>query len=171
MSDFDWKDIPFFSDMTGEELEKVKPIFEIMTLEKDRKLIREGDKGDHMFVLVEGKVKVTKSMIIEGLHLPLAEVRDPRKVLATLDGSACPVFGEMALLDEDLRSATVETVEDSRFLKTGRTEIFDLLGREPAIGCKLLTVLGKRLAANVRRTNQELIKLTTALALALSQTK
>jgi CRP-like cAMP-binding protein len=110
-------------------------------------------------------------MILEGLHLPLEEVRNPRKVLATVDGSHCPVFGEMALLDEDTRSATVETLEDSRFLKTGRNDFFELVGREPAVGCKLLTVLGRRLAANVRRSNAELIKLTTALALALSQSR
>ena len=171
MTDFDWKNISFFSDLTEAELDRVKPLFEVMGLEKGQKLIREGDTGDHMYVLVEGKVRVTKSMMVEGLHLPLAEVRDPRKVLATLDSSACPIFGEIALLDEDLRSATVETVEDSRFLKTGRDEFYELLKREPAIGCKLLTILGKRLSSTIRRTNSELVKLTTALALALSQTK
>jgi CRP-like cAMP-binding protein len=171
MHDFHWKDIPIFQDMTDGELDKVRPIFDIVSLEKNQKLIKEGDTGDHMFVLVHGKVRVTKSMIVEGLHLPLEEVRNPRKVLATLDSSICPVFGEMALLDEDLRSATVETVEDSRFLKTSRDQFFDLVSREPVIGCKLLTILGRRLAANVRRSNSELIKLTTALALALSQVK
>lgn len=171
MHDFKWTDIPIFQNMSELELEKVKPIFEVLALEKDTKLIKEGDKGDDMFVLVDGKVRVTKSMIIEGLHLPLEEVRNPRKVLATLDSSVCPVFGEMALLDEDERSATVETLEDSRFLRTTRDQFFDLVEREPVVGAKLLTVLGKRLASNVRRANSELIKLTTALALALSQTK
>jgi CRP-like cAMP-binding protein len=171
MHDFKWTSIPIFQDMSEQELEKVKPIFKVVSIEKDNKLIKEGEKGDHMFVLVEGKVRVTKSMIIEGLHLPLEEVRNPRKVLATLDSTVCPVFGEMALLDEDQRSATVETLEDSRFLKTSREQFFDLVRREPVVGCKLLTILGRRLAANVRRANSELIKLTTALALALSQTK
>lgn len=171
MRDFNWREISIFQDMADAELEAVKPIFELVTLEKGQKLIKEGDTGNHMYVLVEGKVRVTKSMILEGLHLPLEEVRNPRKVLATVDDSHCPVFGEMALLDEDTRSATVETLEDSKFLKTGRDEFFELVGREPAVGCKLLTVLGRRLAANVRRSNAELIKLTTALALALSQSR
>jgi CRP-like cAMP-binding protein len=78
-----------------------------------------------------------------------------------------PVFGEVALIDSDQRSATVTATVDSIFLVTSREKFFDLAGREPELGVKLLLTLGKRMAATIRRSNSEVVKLTTALALSL----
>jgi CRP-like cAMP-binding protein len=62
-------------------------------------------------------------------------------------------------------------VEDCRFLRTDRDRFFQLVEREPCLGSTLLAILGKRLAETVRRSNTELIKLTTALALALARSR
>lgn len=169
MASFNWKDIALFHDMTDDELERIKPIFETVTIDAGQKVITEGETGDQMFILVSGQVRISKSMIIQGMSLPLQELQDTRKVLATLDGSVCPLFGEMALIDLDTRSATVETLASSRFLVTDRDRFFQLVKAEPTIGVMLLTALSKRLASTVRKSNSELVKLTTALALALSR--
>ncbi|NJB68104.1 CRP-like cAMP-binding protein [Desulfobaculum xiamenense] len=169
MDKFQWTNVALFADFPPEELERVKPIFSTFSVDKGEKLIAEGDTGDEMYILVKGRVRITKSMLIKGMSVPLEELKDPRKVLATLDGALCPLFGEMALIDRDTRSATVETLEPCEFLRTDRARFFDLLEREPIIGVRLLTALSKRLAATVRKNNSELIKLTTALALALSR--
>lgn len=169
MASFNWKDIALFHDMNDPELERIKPIFEIVTLEAGEKVIAEGETGDQMFILVSGRVRISKSMIIQGMSLPLQELQNTRKVLATLDGSMCPLFGEMALIDLDTRSATVETLESSKFLVTDRDRFFEFVKAEPVIGVHLLTALSKRLATTVRKSNSELVKLTTALALALSR--
>ncbi len=79
------------------------------------------------------------------------------------------MFGEIALIDRDQRSATVTVVEDSEFLVTDRLKFFDFVENHPQTGSKLLMTIGKRLTATVRRNNNELVKLTTALALALSR--
>ena len=45
MHDFKWTSIPIFQDMSEQELDKVKPIFEVVSIEKDNKLIKEGEKA------------------------------------------------------------------------------------------------------------------------------
>ena len=169
MSPIPWSSVALFEDLPPELLEKIKPIFTLSRREAGEQIIVEGELGDEMYILTTGRVRITKSMIIQGMQLPLAELEDPRKVLATLDHAACPIFGEMALLDRDLRSATVETLEPSEFLVTDRDRFFSLLEGEPLLGYRLLTSLARRLAATIRKNNSELVKLTTALALALAR--
>ncbi len=169
MKDFQWTKVAIFAEMSPEEVTEIKGIFDVVDVAAGEKVITEGDMADEMYILIEGRVRITKSMLIQGMSLPLTELRDTRKVLATLDGDLCPLFGEMALLDRDTRSATVETLLPCKFLVTDRDRFFDLVQRQPVIGAKLLTALGKRLAFTVRKNNSELVKLTTALALALSR--
>lgn len=123
------------------------------------------------FILVNGRVRITKSMLLKDMNLPIMEIENPRKVLATLDESDYPIFGEIALIDRDTRSATIQVLEDADFLVTNRMRFFELLGKEPALGSKLLLALAKRMAGTVRKGNSELIKVSTALALALSKFK
>lgn len=166
-----WGNISLFEGFSQKWLDHVRSIFDSRDLPAGQDLIREGEAGDELYILVSGKVRITKSMLIEGMNLPIMESDDPRKVLATLDGSNYPIFGEIALLDEDIRSATITVVEDSQFIVTNRERFFSLVGREPELGCALFATFGKRLAATVRRNNSELIKLSTALALALSRVR
>jgi CRP-like cAMP-binding protein len=108
-------------------------------------------------------------MLLSEVAIPIPGLQNSRKVLATLESDRFPFFGEMALLDKDVRSASVETLEPAQFLKTNRDAFFALTTSHPRIGVLLLTNLGRLLAQNVRKGNREQIKLTTALALALSR--
>ncbi|MBN2141658.1 MAG: cyclic nucleotide-binding domain-containing protein [Desulfovibrionaceae bacterium] len=166
-----WSQIPLFKDFPAEWLDKVKPLFEKTSRKAGETLVSEGEQGDEMYILVRGRVRVTKSMVLKDMELPLLDLEHPRKVLATLDETSYPVFGEIALIDRDTRSATITVLEDSEFLVTHRDRFFDLLDREPVLGCRLLMVLGQRLAATIRKGNAELIKFSTALALALSRVR
>jgi len=171
MSEFRWDNVALFQGFDPEDLDKIKGLFSTLGVEDGTKIITEGEQGDEMYILVKGRVRITKAMLIPGMSIPLQELNNPRKVLATLDGEHSPIFGEMALLDSDTRSATVEAVLPSEFLVTDRERFFAFITREPVLGCRLLAVLGRRLAAAVRKNNSDLVKLTTALALALSRTK
>lgn len=166
----DWTKIALFEGFPEDWLKDVAAIFEQVDKAAGDTLIEEGDPGDELYILIHGKVRVSKAMLAKGMNLPIMDLNDPRKVLATLDDSSYPVFGEMALIDQDLRSATIAVLEDSRFLVTDRDRFFELVEKNPALGNRLLVVIGKRLAATIRRNNAELVKLSTALALALSRT-
>jgi CRP-like cAMP-binding protein len=165
----DWTGIPLFSGLARKDLDVVRDLFKPVSFDKGQTVVAEGTEGDEMFILVKGRVKVTKSMLLAEVAIPIPGLQNSRKVLATLDSSQFPFFGEMALLDRDVRSASVETVESATFLKTSREAFFSLTNQHPRIGVLLLTNLGRLLARNVRKGNREQIKLTTALALALSR--
>ncbi|WP_320173798.1 cyclic nucleotide-binding domain-containing protein [Maridesulfovibrio sp.] len=168
MADY-WMSIPLFQNLEEKELQQVKSIFANIAVCSGTEIISEGEVGDEMFILVDGKVRITKAMLMKGMSLPLSEIKNTCKVLANLDDSSYPMFGEIALIDRDQRSATVTVVEDSEFLVTDRLKFFDFVENHPQTGSKMLMTIGKRLTATVRRNNNELVKLTTALALALSR--
>jgi CRP/FNR family cyclic AMP-dependent transcriptional regulator len=170
MSEFtDWRSISVFRDLSDRDLELVREIFTSRCVAAGQNLITEGEDGDELFILIQGKVRISKSMLLGNISVPLLAMDDPRKVLAVLDDSQYPLFGEIALIDRDTRSATIHVLEDSEFLVTDRDRFFELARREPALGFHLLLAVTRRLAATVRRNNQELVKLTTALALALDR--
>lgn len=166
-----WGTISLFQGLPDSMLEKVKAIFETRTVPGGSDLITEGDQGDEMFILIHGRVRITKSMLLKDMNLPLMEVGNPRKVLATLDQRDYPIFGEIALIDRDTRSATIQVLDDADFLVTDRNRFYELLEKEPALGARLLKQLAKRMAGTIRKNNSELIKVSTALALALSRYK
>lgn len=171
LGDIHWSQISLFEGMSPGMIDKVKPIFDMRSVESGENLITEGEPGDEMFILVHGRVRITKSMLLKDMRLPLMEIDNPRKTLATLDEASYPVFGEIALIDKDIRSATIQVLDDADFLTTSRHRFFELAQREPALGAKLLMAIAKRMAGTIRKSNGELIKVSTALALALSRYK
>jgi CRP-like cAMP-binding protein len=84
--------------------------------------------------------------------------------LRALDG-VC--FGEMALLENEVRSATVTALTDCSLLELHHQEFLALIRENPQIGVKLLLSLAQLLSRHLRKSNQDVIKLTTALAIAL----
>jgi CRP-like cAMP-binding protein len=167
MSGIDFSAIPVFQGLSQAEIGKVESIFHEEARPAGSVVITEGQTGEEMYILVRGRVQISKAMLMAGMSVPLLNMATPRKVLATLDDTSHPVFGEVALIDSDQRSATVTAITDATFLVTSREQFFDLARREPELGVKLLLTLGRRMAATIRRSNAEVVKLTTALALSL----
>lgn len=171
LSDVRWEHISLFNDFAPSSIDKVRTLFDIRSIDAGYDLITEGEEGDEMFILIDGRVRITKSMLLKDMNLPIMEVDNPRKTLATLDERNYPIFGEIALIDRDTRSATIQVLEDADFLVTDRVRFFEFIEREPALGARLLMAIAKRMAGTVRNSNSELIKVSTALALALSRFK
>jgi CRP-like cAMP-binding protein len=101
-------------------------------------LFREGDKGEEMFILQSGKVKISK------------KIRGVEKTLATLEKGE--FFGEMAILNDKPRSASAETVEDSDMLVIDRKTFETLLRSNVEIAIRFI----KRLADRLRETNDQM---------------
>lgn len=168
MSQLRLESISLFAHLTPEERELVRPIFFLRAYPASSRVITENEAGREMFILVKGKVRIMKTMLLPGLGSDILAMKDPSKVLATLTGEAHPMFGEMGLVSDSPRSATVETLEESSFLVTDRERFFGLVEQEPRLGARLLASLCERMAEMVRSSNAEVMKLTTALALILS---
>ena len=169
MGEASWARAELFAGLPPGELDAVRPFFDTVELPAGRDVIVEGAPGDDMFILVSGRVRVRKAMVQKGIAVPALEAEAGGKTLADLSDAQSPFFGEMALLDRDIRSASVTCLTDCRFLRIDRDRFFRFLAERPEIGVKLVTALAKRLARVVRKNNNEIVKLTTALALVLSR--
>jgi CRP/FNR family cyclic AMP-dependent transcriptional regulator len=68
-------------------------------------------------------------------------------------------FGEMALLEDDNRSATAVALSETRLIGIFHPDLFDLFDRKPDLGIKVLSKLANMLAQRLRKTNLELQQL------------
>lgn len=125
-------------------------------------IIREGDPGDSLFIMQSGEVEITKQ-----LTLVLDEDTPKERVFIRLNAENGVYFGEMALLENETRSATVTALTDCSLLELHQKDFLDLTEHNPAMGVKLLLRLAQVLSRHLRKTNQDVVKLTTALAVSL----
>lgn len=112
----------------------------------DEAICREGEKGDAMYVIQSGKVKITK-------HTHAGEI-----TLATLESGN--MFGEMALFDKLPRSATAVALGEARVLSIDRKKLFTTISHDPTLVFKILETMSQR----IRRLNENLAGLKEARA-------
>ena len=125
-------------------------------------IIREGDPGDSLFIMQTGEVEITKQ-----LTLVMDEDTPKERVFIRLNAENGVYFGEMALLENETRSATVTALTDCSLLELHQKDFQDLIEMNPVMGVKLLLRLAQVLSGHLRKTNQDVVKLTTALAVSL----
>jgi phosphoserine phosphatase RsbU/P len=129
-----------FSDLKPEHLRELTSAAVQNTYPPDMVLCHEGELEHTFYVVMEGKVKVTRRM---------EDGRD--RLLATLGGGS--FFGEMALIENKPRSGSVTTVETTTVLEFPE-ELFDsLLERSPSLGLAMV----KKVSANLRASDQAAI--------------
>ena len=108
-------------------------------------IITEGESGDEVFVLSEGTVDIIKSTIY-----------GDKFVVATLDADAHCVFGEMAMIDSDKRSATVRAKTDCVTFSMTRKDFDRFCEEHPRSGVELLRMISINLVRNIRLENNNL---------------
>jgi CRP/FNR family cyclic AMP-dependent transcriptional regulator len=124
--------IPLFSHVVEADLEQIASHLIERRYPRNTTIVEEGLPGDYMYILREGRVKVTK----------LSE--DGReKILDFLDVGA--FVGEMALLERAPRSASVKTLSAVRVLALSRADFMGLLRKSPDLALAVIQVLSKRL--------------------------
>lgn len=119
--------VSLFSGCTRSELSRIASLVDQMEVPAGRVLAREGEPGWEFFVIAEGKAKAT---------------RRGRK-LASLDRGS--FFGEMSLLDEGPRSATVTAETEMQLLVLSSRRFSSLIEGNPSVSRKLLRGMAQRL--------------------------
>lgn len=137
--------MPLFARLGDRELLRVMQSVEVRNYEDEQLVIREGDKGDELFIVLSGRVAVSRG----------------GEVLTRL--GAGEHFGEMALIRAVPRSATVKAEGNAELIAIRRTDFFEILRTEHEIAVKMLWqflgVLADRLDATsseLRHAKQEL---------------
>jgi F420-non-reducing hydrogenase small subunit len=102
--------------------------------DKDEVVFRQGDRGDTMYVIQHGAVEVSRRSEDKDTVLSLLEKGD--------------FFGEMALIDDRTRSATVRTLCRCRLLALTRSSLLSRLRKDPGVALHLLDALSKRIESS-----------------------
>jgi CRP/FNR family transcriptional regulator, cyclic AMP receptor protein len=151
-----------FQDLEEDEISLVLSRTEPRCFISGSAIIREGETGDSLFIMETGEVEITKQ-----LTLVLDEDTPKERVMIRLKAEHGVYFGEMTLLEDENRSATVTALTDCSLLELHQKDFLDLIEQHPAMGVKLLFRLAQVLSRHLRKTNQDVVKLTTALAVSL----
>jgi CRP-like cAMP-binding protein len=105
-------------------------------------LFHEGEPGDHLYVILEGKVKLGRASA------------DGRESLMAILGPG-EMFGELSLFDPGPRAATATALTEARVYRLGNAELMPWLATRPEVAAALLQALARRL----RRTNEAMADL------------
>jgi CRP-like cAMP-binding protein len=157
-----FKKIFLFHDLEEEEIKQVLSLAAPRHFPAGEVIIQEGDSGNSVFIMCQGEVEITKS-----LTLVLDEDIPRERVMIRLKAEDGVTFGEMALLEDEARSATVTALTECRLLELSREEFLGFIKEHHDMGWKILFRLAQLLSNHLRKTNQDVVKLTTALAIAL----
>lgn len=137
------KKTALFSSMETGELRAITAIAEEVTFDKGKEIVHENDVGDSLYIIKDGSVNIIKK-INEKQSVKLAEL------------SKGDCFGEMALFDAELRSASVCTKEPCVILCIKSDDLNDLILDYPTIAIEFLKTFVKRL----RKANESIEKLS-----------
>ena len=124
--------VPLFSQLSPADLQRVVEVARERTYPKNSVILFEDDPGDALYVVGQGQVKV----VLIG--------EDGREVILSVLGHG-EFFGEMALIDDEPRSAHVIAMEDSTLIVIRREDFQGILRQSPGIALALLRELSRRL--------------------------
>jgi CRP/FNR family transcriptional regulator, cyclic AMP receptor protein len=127
--------VPLFSDLSQRELQTLSANCREREYPAGATLLRQGETGVGLFIITAGSVRVSQ-------EAPSGDVRD----LGTFERGS--VLGEMSLLDDLPRTATVTAAEPTRALVIPVWDFRAALREMPDIGIKLLAVMSRRLRQN-----------------------
>ena len=133
---------PLFSALDDESAASLRSSMTPVKVSKGNTLFKEGDAGDRLYVVVEGKLKLGTSSV------------DGRENLLSILGPG-EMFGELSLFDPGPRTATATAVTDSRLLALAHDQVIGWVTEHPQVSLQLLG----RLAQRLRRSNEVLADL------------
>jgi CRP/FNR family cyclic AMP-dependent transcriptional regulator len=133
---------PLFAALDQEAADALRATMSRVELDRGAVLFPEGDIGDRLYVIVDGKVKLGRAS------------GDGRENLLAILGPG-EMFGELSLFDPGPRNATATAIADTVLLGLGNEDLTAWLNGRPAVARQLLSALARRL----RRTNEALADL------------
>ena len=133
--------VPVFSTLEHDDLERIAELAVPRDYEPGQIVFREGDASDTCYIVRSGRARAVR------------EHPDGRTITLATFGTG-DIFGELAMFEDELRSATVEAVQRTSAVAVLGPDMRRLMVEHPQIAIRLLAALGRRL----RETNDRLAK-------------
>jgi CRP-like cAMP-binding protein len=128
---------PLFTALDEAAAISLRASMDTVKIAKGSILFKEGDDGEHLYVIIDGKLKLGTSS------------GDGRENLLSILGPG-EMFGELSLFDPGPRTSTATAVTDAKLLSLSHEKVIPWLKQNPEVSLQLLTRLSQRL----RRTNE-----------------
>lgn len=153
------KQIPLFEEIKENDsyINSLMEICKIKDFKAGETIIKEGEMGSEMFIVYQGGVEILKRTRA-GDNYTVVKLRAEYNVF----------FGELALIDDDKRSATVQASEDSTFLVITKSDFLKLGNEQPVVGLPITRAIAKILAGRLRKTTTDMMTIFDALVNELS---
>lgn len=149
------KKVPFFTKFKKDNavMEKIAAMCVRRDIKKGKTVIKEGEYGDELFIIMDGQIEILKKTLQNELY-----------TVTSLDASSGGVYvGELAMIDNDIRSATVMAKTDCDCLIIKRKKFLKFGDENPIEGLEITRAIAMQLARNLRKTNSDVITLFSAL--------
>ncbi len=134
------KNVYFFQSLADADIARIQEVCREETVESDRIVVSENTSGDNCYIILEGSVEIWK------------DFGKPESDRIAVIGPG-EVFGELALIDDLPRSATVITKEDSRFLLVSRNDFTRIIQESNPISLSIM----KTVSTKIRMSNERFI--------------
>lgn len=138
------REAQIFKGLTDDQLKKIAKHGEERRVAEDDLVFKEGDTGNEVFVVVEGRVQISMEMDMPTEQAPVHTV--------TPGG----IFGEFALVADHERSASARSSKDTTVFALSREAFHDLAEDDPKLGYTVLRELGEILVSRLIKTTREL---------------
>jgi CRP-like cAMP-binding protein len=147
--------VPVFETLAPEDLQHVADVAVPRSFAAQQVIFREGDESDTCYIVRSGHARAMREHV-DGRSLALAHF------------GPGDIFGELAMFDNERRSATVETLDAVDAIALAGSDMRRLLRQHPDIAVKLVIALGRRLRdANERLTRQSFQTVQSRVAVVL----
>ncbi|MGN6372420.1 MAG: Crp/Fnr family transcriptional regulator [Solirubrobacteraceae bacterium] len=133
--------VPVFSTLQEDDLRRIAQLAVPRTFDSGQIVFREGDASDTCYVVHSGQARAIR------------EHPDGRTITLASFGRG-DIFGELAMFEDERRSATVEAVQPTTVVAVLGPDMRRLMGEHPEISSRLVVALGRRL----RETNERLAR-------------
>ncbi|HST55859.1 MAG TPA: Crp/Fnr family transcriptional regulator [Solirubrobacteraceae bacterium] len=149
--------VPVFSTLVPEDLERIAELAVPRSFEPGQVVFREGDASDTCYVVREGHARAVR------------EHKDGRTITLANFGPG-DIFGELAMFEDERRSATVEALEQTSVVAVLGPDMRRLMSEHPGISQRLVIALGRRLReTNERLSRQSFQTVQSRVAIVLRQ--
>lgn len=149
MSEIDkLKSVALFRNLSESMLSEFSGYFKPTAYAAGDVIFKEKTQGDTLYIIVEGEVTIEKALDEDGREF---------KALAVLAGG--DFFGEMAVLEGQMRFAQARATRDSALYEIGRGELFSFIKEHPDTGISIFSEIMKTLLKRLQHTSNELTML------------
>ncbi len=136
--------IPLFDNLDTDELKYVGSYMHLLELKAGDIIFKEGDIGDYICFIVDGKVEISK------------ESMNGKKVVLAILGKGRSL-GEMSIIDRYRRSATATATTEAKLVTLSQYAFETIIDKFPRTGIKILKELARLLSLNLRSTSSRFV--------------